>query len=154
MTTMVRRVAVMVVLAVLGAAAPAQAVAVPAWVTFWNQHTERCIDDSFANQLQVRECNSSNSQRWYPHLNPDGAYVFENLHTHRCLHDSPTHGLRSNVCASAAQTRWWVSDWGDGSSEVVNELTEECLDDSFAARLRTQGCNASASQSWYGIDEL
>lgn len=145
----------------LGAAAPAQAstvtanaVAIPAWVTFWNQHTERCLDDSFAGKLQVLDCSSSNAQRWYVHLRGDGAYGFESVHTGRCLDDSPTHGLRTNVCGFGAQQRWWVSDWGDLSSEVYNELTEECLDDSFAARLRTQECNASASQSWYGLDEL
>ena len=132
-------------LAILGGTATASAQTsaphYPNGITFKNDSTTRCIDDSdFAFRTNI--CNNSAYQDW-GNIAPVGSNQFQNFFTHRCIDDSD-FAFRTNICNNSDNQKWILHANGDGFT-LENAATHRCVDDSDFA-FRTITCNYNLHQ--------
>jgi hypothetical protein len=71
-----------------------------------------CLEDTFANGLEINPCNMSRGQSWYFAANqgaPSELTTLRNQHTGRYLEDSMTSGLRTRTLINSNTLRWSVT---------------------------------------------
>lgn len=140
--------AIAVVLAV--GATPAHA----APVSLVNQHTQRCLADSFTNGLQVLPCTFPDAtQNWVLNWTTTDDVQLENAHTKRCVEDSFANGLQMVSCGNfpAHPTQMWSDDTDqlDGYYRFKNLHTQRCIAHSYAGGLEVLPCNRTTlTQLW------
>ncbi|GAA1853013.1 RICIN domain-containing protein [Asanoa iriomotensis] len=123
-------------------------------ISLVNQHTHRCLADSFTNNLQVLPCRFPDStQNWELGWSVAGYVQLKNAHTKRCIEDSFKYGLKTVACDAfpADPTQMWdeETDPYDGYYRFRNSHTERCIADSYAGGLEVLPCNRTVlTQLW------
>ncbi|MFB6828387.1 RICIN domain-containing protein [Streptomyces hydrogenans] len=143
-------------IAALTVATPAQARAEVFYFDGQNHETGRCMDDSWAGDLQAWPCNGMDFQqfRFSDGIWSGERYYHElrNKETGRCIDDSfaTEKGLRAWPCNGMKFQQWYVTN-GAGGTTFKNRETGRCIDDSWAAGLRAWPCNGMNFQKWWGV---